>query len=669
MASPLRPRRRRTTCEDEGNCRMSLTSCRDGKMIVGSEISAYGTMPLVGGFSRGLPVPFAFSFLHCSILNSFTLIGSQNLAVKSRPKSLRSLRGSLSNNRFRYEISTPMRVIEASMEQLRNERTGETGDPRENPPTNGIVRHDSHMRKLGVTRPGVRVRGRRRKGICGTGGWTVGALSPVDREPRAGVAELSRASPSDPTRQRSRDSGRRHRFIRVDAVADGASLRTISLADTSRHLRKGRWRGLPSSKASLCSATNCSRPSSRVGVSPMPGGPWWARGPMVTTALYNVLLLCVVKGALQELKLFANPGAAEVQCDNSMKNVGNPFASGRLLTYSPIGSLPNREHYSARSSQSAETPSSSMVSARGLILQPAAPHSSQRPHTPANSPILQPMAPHSSQRPHTPANGSTLQPTAPYFSQRPHYTASGPILPPAAPYSSQRPHTTASGPTLHPAAPHYSQRPHTPASGPILQPTAPYYSQRPHTTASGPTLQPAAPHSSQRPHNPASGPILQPMAPHSSQRPHTPASGPILQPTAPYSSQRPHTPVSGPILQPAAPHSIQRPHTTASGPILQPAAPYYSQRPHTPASGPTLQPAAPHSSQRPHITANGPILQPAAPYYSQRPHTLASGLHHRPLRRLGQAAPLPRSAEFVDSPLPYQYQARPDDYSSLYSII
>ncbi|KAJ8894438.1 hypothetical protein PR048_007092 [Dryococelus australis] len=44
-----------------------------------------------------------------------------------------------------------MGVIKMSMEQRRNERAGETGDPRENPPTNGIVRHDSHMRKFGVT--------------------------------------------------------------------------------------------------------------------------------------------------------------------------------------------------------------------------------------------------------------------------------------------------------------------------------------------------------------------------------------------------------------------------------------------------------------------------------------------------------------------------------------
>ncbi|KAJ8871042.1 hypothetical protein PR048_027346 [Dryococelus australis] len=43
----------------------------------------------------------------------------------------------------------PMRVLEANI------RKGETGDPRESPPTNGIVRHDSDMRKSGVTQPGI----------------------------------------------------------------------------------------------------------------------------------------------------------------------------------------------------------------------------------------------------------------------------------------------------------------------------------------------------------------------------------------------------------------------------------------------------------------------------------------------------------------------------------
>ncbi|KAJ8880593.1 hypothetical protein PR048_017063 [Dryococelus australis] len=38
--------------------------------------------------------------------------------------------------------------------ERRNEGSGEMGDPRGNLPTNGIVRHDPHMRKSGVTRPG-----------------------------------------------------------------------------------------------------------------------------------------------------------------------------------------------------------------------------------------------------------------------------------------------------------------------------------------------------------------------------------------------------------------------------------------------------------------------------------------------------------------------------------
>ncbi|KAJ8880510.1 hypothetical protein PR048_016980 [Dryococelus australis] len=41
------------------------------------------------------------------------------------------------------------------IEQRRNERAGGTGYPRENPPVNDIVRHDSHMRKSGVTRLGI----------------------------------------------------------------------------------------------------------------------------------------------------------------------------------------------------------------------------------------------------------------------------------------------------------------------------------------------------------------------------------------------------------------------------------------------------------------------------------------------------------------------------------
>ncbi|KAJ8897529.1 hypothetical protein PR048_002876 [Dryococelus australis] len=48
-----------------------------------------------------------------------------------------------------------IKVIVVIMEQRWNERAGETGDPRENPLTNGIVRHDRHVRKSEVTRPGL----------------------------------------------------------------------------------------------------------------------------------------------------------------------------------------------------------------------------------------------------------------------------------------------------------------------------------------------------------------------------------------------------------------------------------------------------------------------------------------------------------------------------------
>ncbi|KAJ8887589.1 hypothetical protein PR048_013806 [Dryococelus australis] len=41
------------------------------------------------------------------------------------------------------------------MEQCRNERAVETEDPRVNPPTNGIVRHDSYVLESRVTQQGI----------------------------------------------------------------------------------------------------------------------------------------------------------------------------------------------------------------------------------------------------------------------------------------------------------------------------------------------------------------------------------------------------------------------------------------------------------------------------------------------------------------------------------
>ncbi|KAJ8880640.1 hypothetical protein PR048_017110 [Dryococelus australis] len=128
------------------------------------------TMPLVDGFSQGSPVFPALSFRHCSILTSISLIYSQNLAVTSRQNLFTHSAGNtrlippgagmnggpstrprycyhftfrLRFNRKRFELLlTAMGVIEVNMERCRNEGAGETGDPRENPPTSGIVLHD-----------------------------------------------------------------------------------------------------------------------------------------------------------------------------------------------------------------------------------------------------------------------------------------------------------------------------------------------------------------------------------------------------------------------------------------------------------------------------------------------------------------------------------------------
>ncbi|KAJ8891929.1 hypothetical protein PR048_004488 [Dryococelus australis] len=89
------------------------------------------------------------------------------------PYSLQSLSSALKNSLLRdAQISSlthsltlrpggTSRVynpIEFSMEQRRNERAGENGRARENPPTSGVVRHDSHLRKSGTDPAGSRTR-------------------------------------------------------------------------------------------------------------------------------------------------------------------------------------------------------------------------------------------------------------------------------------------------------------------------------------------------------------------------------------------------------------------------------------------------------------------------------------------------------------------------------
>ncbi|KAJ8883252.1 hypothetical protein PR048_015094, partial [Dryococelus australis] len=162
-------------------------------------------------FLGDLPFRPHFQFQPCSIITSITIIGSQDLDVKSHPhlftlpyakgwspdmidcKSFytiknirlgqyqfgspvvddrpimntakyRTVSGVVRTNRTMVSFNTdtsrtgvlavvdiePTMVIEVSMEWRWNEGVGKTGDSRKkNPPTNGIGRHDSHLRKFG----------------------------------------------------------------------------------------------------------------------------------------------------------------------------------------------------------------------------------------------------------------------------------------------------------------------------------------------------------------------------------------------------------------------------------------------------------------------------------------------------------------------------------------
>ncbi|KAJ8866290.1 hypothetical protein PR048_032133 [Dryococelus australis] len=89
MASPAsnmagRPRLLESSLPDDSttNKKYSMTSSRVPDF---RKWESCGTMPLVGGFSRGCPVSPAPLLRRCSIFTSIILIGSQDLAVKHRP--------------------------------------------------------------------------------------------------------------------------------------------------------------------------------------------------------------------------------------------------------------------------------------------------------------------------------------------------------------------------------------------------------------------------------------------------------------------------------------------------------------------------------------------------------------------------------------------------------
>ncbi|KAJ8873675.1 hypothetical protein PR048_024506 [Dryococelus australis] len=108
------------------------------------------TMSLVGGFCRGSPVSPPLQSCAAPHSPLFTLIGSQDLDVESRPNLFSH---SLYQRSVWLVILWPWREYEFEVRWVwysaRNARAGGTGDPRENPPTSGIVRHDGRGKEGG----------------------------------------------------------------------------------------------------------------------------------------------------------------------------------------------------------------------------------------------------------------------------------------------------------------------------------------------------------------------------------------------------------------------------------------------------------------------------------------------------------------------------------------
>ncbi|KAJ8883168.1 hypothetical protein PR048_015008 [Dryococelus australis] len=137
----------------------------------------------------GSPVSPALSFRRCYILNSIILIGSQDLGVKSHPNLFTHScsvievfwctyhkAATSKNNDSKWGRSSPVDRAPYSgaavAQWVEEPYSGAAvaqweenpivvpharlkGKPQENSPTSGIVRHDSHWRKLGVNRAGL----------------------------------------------------------------------------------------------------------------------------------------------------------------------------------------------------------------------------------------------------------------------------------------------------------------------------------------------------------------------------------------------------------------------------------------------------------------------------------------------------------------------------------
>ncbi|KAJ8874167.1 hypothetical protein PR048_025009 [Dryococelus australis] len=110
------------------------------------DFRTWGLCRWLAGFLGDLPFTPTFHYGAASYSPQFILIGSQDLDVKSRPN-----------------LSTPLNYFGHALicdprSNVGTQVRGETGDPRENPLTSGIVRLDSYVRNSDIDPAGNRTR-------------------------------------------------------------------------------------------------------------------------------------------------------------------------------------------------------------------------------------------------------------------------------------------------------------------------------------------------------------------------------------------------------------------------------------------------------------------------------------------------------------------------------
>ncbi|KAJ8878762.1 hypothetical protein PR048_019348 [Dryococelus australis] len=87
------------------------------------------------------------------LLQMFTLVHAEAACTTAEAVALRAELAGVADlaEQFSFVLSAPMRVIEVNVKRCWNEGVGETVTPRENPPINGIVWHNSHLQKSDQT--------------------------------------------------------------------------------------------------------------------------------------------------------------------------------------------------------------------------------------------------------------------------------------------------------------------------------------------------------------------------------------------------------------------------------------------------------------------------------------------------------------------------------------